>query len=271
VIIPSSNSRVYTLGPKYSFSDILARKIYLEFEIYHLRTNSDLVEKASKGYTTLVPSENSVAGPVGETIRKVRETENVFINKEIYYPINQCLGGLGNSEEDIEIIYSHPKAIEQCINYLNKRDIKYKDAESTSEAAKTIKRYDKKSVGVICAREAIEEWGLNLLKENIQDNPSNYTVFWELSNKEKKIAHNEKIGTALIVDLENEPGALRRFLKPFDENGVNLYFINSWPENGEYWFLIKMEANKYRVPPIKIERICKKLRYLGSYNIIDFR
>jgi prephenate dehydratase len=229
------------------------------------------VEKAYEGYVTLVPSENSIVGPVGEIIRKIREVDNIFINKEIYYPIKLCLGGLANSEDDIEIIYSHPKAIEQCSNYLSKKSVQVREAESTSEAAKTIKKYSKKAVGVICAKEAIEEYGLNLLLENIQDNLSNYTVFWELSNKEKEIDYNEKIGTALIVDLENKVGALYKFLKPFYENGVNLYFINSWPENGEYWFLIKMEANKYRIPEIKIKRVCKKYRCLGSYNIIDFR
>lgn len=270
--VPSNNSTVYTLGPEYSFSDILARKLYPDKEIIHLKTNSKLVEKASQGETVLVPCENSVAGPVGETIRKLRDKDNLYINKEIYAPINQCLGGLESSEENsINIIYSHQKALDQCRNYLDDNNIESVEAPSTSEAAKTIKEYEKTSIGVICAKEAIQKYKLKLLKENIQDYPNNYTVFWELSDEEKDLDYDKKIGTAMIVDLDNEPGALLRFLKPFDENGVNLYFINSWPENREYWFLTKMEANKYRVHPIKLKRVCKKLRYLGSYNIIDLR
>lgn len=265
MIVPSN--RVYTLGPKYSFSDILTRKLYPEAEIKYSDKPSKLVEKAREGYITIVPVENSIAGLVGEIIRKIREVDNVFINKEIYYPIKLCLGSLDNSEEDIEIIYSHPKAIEQCSNYFSKRKIKIREAESTSEAAKKIKKSNKKETGVICAKEAIQEYGLNLLKENIQDDKNNYTVFWELSNKEKEIDYNKKIGTALIVDLEDKPGALFRFLNPFYEHEINLYFITSWPENGEYWFLIKMESDK--IP--KIKRVCKKYRCLGSYNIIGRR
>ena len=259
------------MGPEYSFSDILARKLYPEAEIEYLSEPSEIVEKAGTGCVALVPSENSIAGPVGEIIRKIRELDNIFINKEIRYPINLCLGALTDSEDAIEIIYSHSKAIEQCRNYLNKRKVKIKETESTSEAAKIIKKVGKREAGVICAKEAIEKYGLNLLKENIQDHANNYTIFWELSNREKEIDYNEKIGTALIIDLEDKPGALYKFLEPFYENGINLYFINSWPENGEYWFLVKMEANKYEVPENKIKRVCKKYRYLGSYNIIDFR
>ena len=73
----------------------------------------------------------------------------------------------------------------------------------------------------------------------------------------------------MIVDLNDEPGALYKFLEVFYEEGVNLYFINSWPE--EYWFLIKTEANKDRPDPTKLKEKCKKLRNLGSYNRISLR
>ena len=256
------------MGPEYSFSDILARKLYPEAEIKYLSEPSVIVEKASTGCVALVPSENSIAGPVGEIIRKIRELDNIFINKEIRYPINLCLGALTDSEDAIEIIYSHSKAIEQCRNYLNKRKVKIKETESTSEAAKIIKKVGKREAGVICAKEAIEKYGLNLLKENIQDHANNYTIFWELSNKEKEIDYNGKIGSALIVNLANNPRAVQRFIELFYEEGIERYSIIPWSENDEYWCLIKIEANGI---PKNIEKICKKCRYLGSYNIIDFR
>jgi len=256
------------LGPEYSFSDLLVRKLYPDAEVEHLNNLSKLVEKSRDG-CAVVPSENSIAGPVGEVIRKIRDVNNIFITREIYYPIKLCLGGLG-SEKDIEVIYSHPKAIQQCGDYLSEIGAKVKAVESTSEAAKTAKKYGKKA-GVICAEDAIKKYQLNLLKENVQDNLNNYTIFWELSNKEAEIDNNKRIGTALIVDLENKVGALYKFLEIFYEEGVNLYFINSWPENGEYWFLIKTESDKNRPSPSKIEKFCKKFRYLGTYNIIDFR
>ena len=271
--IPSS-FRVYTLGPKNSFSDILARKLYPNTKIYHLKTISDLIEEASKGEKVLVPCENSIDGMVGETIRKIREIDNIYINREICYPIDLCLGGLGK-EEDVNVVHSHPKAINQCLNYLNEKGIIYKEVSSTSEAAKKVKEYGKDSIGVICSKEALKEYGLNLLKEKIQDNLNNYTIFWELSNEEISPNYNKKIGTAMIVDLDNESGALYKFLKPFDDERINLYFINSWPEDGIYWciywFLIKTEADKDRPDPMKLKKECKKLRYLGSYNRINLK
>jgi len=284
VIVPFSNYRIYTLGPEYSFSDLVARKLYPESEILYMKSNAELIEKALEGEIILVPCENTIAGLVEETINKIKG-EDIYITKEVLFPVNQCLGGLKDSKEkDIEIVLSHQKALEQCKNYLNKNNLCPVETSSTSEAAKAVKDSGKLNYGVICSREAITEYGLTLLRENIQDYPDNCTIFWELSNREKEINEELPVGTAYMVNLKNDLGPFRKFFKHIYENDINVYFLNPWQENrktaGEadsppdllsYWFLIKLKAERNKILGTKLERICDRVKCLGNYNIIDFR
>ena len=214
----------------------------------------------------MVAVENSIDGMVGESIRRIRKRENVFVTMEVYCPINLCLGGMENSkEEKLEEVYSHPKALGQCSEYLEKLGANKIPTKSTTAAIRIVKELGNPKVGVIAPKEAIEKNGLKVLKEGVQDEKNNYTIFWELSNKKEK-GHC----TALIVDLIDKPGALYEFLKPFARKGINLYAIHSWPENGKYWFLVKVRCSNEEIPWKELERRAEKIRDLGSYSIKSF-
>ncbi len=265
MIAPSDN-KIYTLGPEYTFSDNLARKLYPSSEICYLNSNSSLVDIASKGERVLVAIENSVDSIVGETLKKVREKGNINIAKEIYYPIIQCLGGVkGAKEKDLRVVYSHQKALAQTLEYLNKLSVTYKETNSTAEAAEIVNEFGEYSIGVVGSEESINYCGLELLRKNIQEK-SAYTTFWELGRKKGDGDH-----TALIIDLKEDSGALYKFLEPIYKQELNLYALHSWPENGGYWFLIKIEESEKNIDFNQLNKETEEIRNLGSYNIIDFR
>jgi len=282
-------SKIYTLDSPQSFSGIVARNLYPEADIYYLNSNSELVERVCEGERVLVAIENSVDSIVGETLRSIRERENVFVTREIYYPVVLCLGGVksdcdaAETERSLKVVYSYPKALNQCSRYLRHLKVNTIPTSSTTEAVRIVKELNDPSAGVIASEEAIVESGLELLKVGVQDVKDNYTVFWELSSRKGR---GER--TSLIADLKNKPGALYKFLEPFYEEDINLYAIHSWPKNSdlrrtlleadvnvkpalEYWFLLKVEASEEEIPFEKLEKRASRIRSLGSYDVVDYR
>ena len=197
----------------------------------------------------------------------------MFVTREIYYPVVLCLGtvksdceDLSRAEKDLKVVYSHAKALNQCSRYLRRLKVRRIPTSSTTEAVRTVKELNDPSAGVIASKEAIVENGLELLKVGVQDVKDNYTVFWELGNRKTR---GER--TSLIVDLKDERGALYKFLEPFYEENINLYAIHSWPKNRGYWFLLKTEASEEEIPFAKLEKRARRIRSLGSYDVVDYR
>jgi len=196
----------------------------------------------------------------------------VFVTREIYYPVILCLGGVksdcdaAETERSLKVVYSYPKALNQCSRYLRHLKVNMIPTSSRTKAVRMVKELNDPSAGVIASEEAIVESGLELLKVGVQDVKDNYTVFWELSSRKTR---GER--TSLIADLKNKPGALYKFLEPFYEEDINLYAIHSWPKNRGYWFLLKVEASEEEIPFEKLEKRASRIRSLGSYDVVDYR
>ena len=77
---------------------------------------------------------------------------------------------------------------------------------STALAAKEITSKD--NCACIANISCIEEYGLALLKDNIQDNSMNKTKFWLLSKMQKQVGNK----MALIFSTKDVPGALYQVL-----------------------------------------------------------
>ena len=85
--------------------------------------------------------------------------------------------------DEIKEIYSHPQALAQCRNYREKNlhNVTINQVSSTALAAKEIKNKD--YCACIANKSCIEEYGLEMLESNIQDNNFNQTKFWVLTQK----------------------------------------------------------------------------------------
>ena len=191
----------------------------------------DEVEKGSIDWG-VVPMENSLEGSVNVTLDRLILTP-LKIRAEIYLRISQCLISSAKSMTNIKKIYSHPHALPQCQVWLktNLPNCLLCEAESTAAAVKMVR--GKKTEAAIGSSLAAQYYGLSILAEGIEDNPSNMTRFLVIGEGEGQATGLDK--TSLIFATPDSPGSLHRALSSFAGRNINLSKIESHPVKERLW------------------------------------
>lgn len=98
--------------------------------------------------------------------------------------INHCLCAANDAKyEEIEKIYSHPQALAQCSKFIKDFNFTGVNYSNTAAAAKYIAESGRKDVAAICPKEAAKQYGLKILKTDIQNVSNNKTRFIVISKK----------------------------------------------------------------------------------------
>ena len=226
----------------------------------------------------VVPIENSTEGSVNETYDLLLHT-NLTVSGEIYLRIVHCLiGNRGETREEIKSVYSHPQALAQCRNYIQRRGLLANEAYDTAGAVKLIKQRRKMNVAAIASKRAAELYDMEVLEEGIEDSKNNFTRFLVISGIQTEPTGHD--GTSIILSVKHAPGALYGILEEFAARRINLTKIESRPKKQtpwEYFFYVDFEGH-VRDDLVKeaIKAIRQKtafIKILGSYGkaIADFR
>ena len=226
---------VVFLGPEASFSHLASRLHFGESSTFSPQSGIarvfDEVEKGSMDWG-VVPVENSLEGSVNVTLDRLILTP-LKIRAEIYLRISQCLISSAKSIKGIKNIYSHPQALAQCQSWLrtNMPICVLGEMESTAAAVQIVR--GKKTEAAIGSSLAAESYGLNILADGIEDNPSNMTRFLVIGKGEGQATGNDK--TSLIFATPDSPGSLHRALSSFAGRKINLSKIESHPVKERLW------------------------------------
>jgi len=201
------------------------------------------------------------------------ERYDLNIAGEIYLRIVHCLMVLeGAKIVEINKVYSHPQALEQCAQYLDSwKEIEIIPTYDTAGSAKILVEKNIRNGAAIASEQAAKDFGLQILKKGIESNHQNYTRFL-LLKKENDIL--EKGGkTSIVFSFKDIPGALFKSLSVFALRDINLLKIESRPLHGSPWkyffYLdfagsIKEEAGRNAVNHLK--EITTFLKVLGTYS-----
>ena len=193
----------------------------------------------------IVPVENSQAGSINETYDLLLSYP-LAIFGEINMRINHCLVALpGTRLTEIKVIYSHPQALAQCQEFLNKLKVEVIPGYNTAGSAKRIKDEGIRSHAAIASRRAAQIYSLEIVAADIETNPNNYTKFFVISKKKAKPASNNK--TSLVFSTKNMPGALYSILGSFATRNINLSKLESRPRREkpwEYFFYVDFEGHE---------------------------
>jgi prephenate dehydratase len=139
---------------------------------------------AETGYVIL-PVTNNTAGPVITAIELLKESDYTVV-KIHWQSIRHALLALPAAKmRDIRTVHSHWQALKQCQQTIEKLGLLSIEEEDTAGAARMVAAQENISQAAIASKLAAEEHGLHILKENIQDDPDNKTLFFVLSKKEK--------------------------------------------------------------------------------------
>lgn len=263
--------RIGFLGPVGSFSHLASmRKFGSSVSHVPLAAIGVVFEEVVRGHVDygLVPVENSIHGGVVDTLDAFL-TSSARICAEVKITIHHNL--LAKEPWDsVQRIYSKPEVFAQVRDWLSAiakgRDVQ--PTVSTSHAAQLAAT--EPGAAAIGSSLAAELYGLNMLFENIEDNPDNVTRFFVIGRETARTSGEDK--TAIMFTTNHQAGALADVLDVFKENGINLTDIEKRPSkkvNWEYYFFIDAEGHadsiQMQAAIEQAKKHCLQLTVLGSY------
>lgn len=220
----------------------------------------------------ILPIENSSTGSI-TAIYDLLKKYGFYIVGETNIKIEQNLLGMnGATLKDIKEIYSHPQGFEQSSEFLKSlRDSVFIPYHNTAISAKYVKDSSDITKAAIGSKRAAELYGLEILKEKINNAKENYTRFIVIG---RELEANELCNKMTIVfTLPNESGSLYNQLRIFSEEGINMNKIESRPVGDgsfSYFFYVDIDGNikddKVKMALQKVEESTQEFRILGAYK-----
>ena len=265
--------RVAYLGIKGAYSEQAARQHFGD-ALQDVACQSfdqifDLVQRDEADFGIL-PIENSLAGTVAQSYELLSAHE-LKIQAEIILRIDHALLVIpGTRLEDLRQVRSHPQALAQCAQFIKQHGLEPVNWYNTAGSASDLAKEPVPGVAAIASASVAALYGLEVLAENIQDIPHNYTRFFVLGKADVPAsAHNK---TSLVFRTRHQPGALVACLTCFAQRGINLTKIESRPMRDrpwEYIFYLDFEGHTdnaaFQAAYQDLQQQAAMLRVLGSY------
>lgn len=268
-------TRVAFLGPRYTFSELAAQRIFgATAELHPMGSLSDIFTEVERKHLDygIVPVESSMGGGVSDTLDRFLTSDLKIINEVLLHITQNLLSA--SPLEEITKIYSKDQAFLQCRNWLqaNLPLAELVNVSSTAEAARMAS--DEKGSAAIASVLAAEPNHLNVVADRIEDAPHNYTRFFVIASQVAKATGKDK--TSLLLTVRDKPGALQGLLLPFSTGGINITRIESRPSRRKAWeyvFFLDLEGHiddpKMKEVLEEVHEFCLELKVLGSYPLGD--
>ena len=268
-------SNIGYLGPKGTYSSY-ALDLYAQNDRkIPFNTINEVLNslKTSESEKVIVPLENSIHGSIVEVLDFLASKNDFQILAELNLEINHSIYTLNNLNlNKIDTVYSHPQALGQCYDYLEKnfKNVEYKASNSTADSFNDLltSNVNGAFIGPPWMK---EHKNVKLIDENIQSVKNNVTRFVVIGMEEvvNRVDHEK---TSIVISFnQDSPGSLFKSLEPFAIKNINMTKIESRPSKeklGSYYFFIDIDGHVNK-PKIKecLEEISKlsTLKFLGSY------
>jgi prephenate dehydratase len=225
----------------------------------------------------VVPVENSLGGSVHRNYDLLMR-HNLQIVGEVIVRVRWFLYALpGVDLGGISRVISHWQALAQCEQTLSKLlpGAEREQVYDTAGSVKMLAEESRRDTAAIAGRRAHELYGLPILREGIEDDPTNFTRFIVLARD----AHDEsphpgqaEHKTSIVFATRNQPGSLFRALAAFALRDIDLTKIESRPLQGSPWeYLFYLDfAGRADDPDCRraldhLREFATLLRVLGSY------
>jgi len=224
----------------------------------------------------VIPIENTLAGSVHENYDHLLEYDVRIVAETNVRIVHNLIACPGVRFRDIRRVYSHPVALNQCLDFFSANPavekIPYYD---TAGSAKMVMAENLGDAAAIASSIAAAIYGGHILKRSIEDDRRNFTRFFLLRRtREARVAKAavEHWKTSLVFTTRNVPGALFRSISAFALRDLNLTKIESRPLRGKPWeylfyvdFLGREDDERAQNALNHLQELADFLRVLGSY------
>ncbi len=241
----------------------------IECEDFPTMIRSVTEGKADQGIMAI---ENSLAGCIIPNYNLLR-THDVEVIGEVGIRVRMNVMALpGTRGEEIDEVHSHQMAIRQCGNFFNDYPtIKVVESFDTAGSAKKIQQEKLRNIAAIASQQAAQEYGLEIIKANIEDHDLNYTRFLVLQKK-GGLPVNDPNKVSIYFQTSNEAGSLATALTVISGLGINLSKLQSHPvpsKNSLYGFYATLEltdADQLKDLQTMMKRMTLEFEILGAYR-----
>ncbi len=282
-----SSIKIGVLGPRGSNGHYAAKKFCERYfkdkavDIVFIESHEEILKKVQDGKEILygvVPIENSSRGLIREVVDvwlKDSYTEKVVA--EQWVEIKNCLLMGSLSPKVPSVVMSHPEALGQCRKSLIDIGLgsasKQVPTSSTAMAAKLVSERDLSSgVSAIASRFAADEYGLTIIRDDMNDYSSNETRFHLVANKdidfisECSDSNHIEDKRVFVFKVAHQAGSLVNVLRVFSDFSLNMTSIHSICEGvrEEYLFYVEVVRidKKSEWPTSLIKDLKKETRWI---------
>lgn len=260
-------------GAEGANSTMASEKFFSNPSIMYFNTFEGVFSAVEKGLCRygILPLENNLHGSVTE-IYDLMQQYRFYIAKSLKLKINHVLlAKPGTKLSEIKTIYSHEQALAQCSGFLKTLKAKVEPSENTALAAMHVASSEDPHAAAISSAYCAELYGLEVLREGIQNSDNNYTKFICISKGLEIYPGSNKI--SIMVTLSHRPGALYHFMSKFAAFDVNLTKIESRPipdSDFEFMFFFDFDVSVYDESLdelfAQLEASTKHFTFLGCYT-----
>jgi prephenate dehydratase len=263
-------------GYEGSFHQVAARSFFgKEVSVIPCDTFRDLVKLSmdkTKSGGGIMAIENSIAGSILPNYNLLQKSKLKVIG-EVYLSISQNLMvNPGVQLEDIKEVHSHPMAILQCLDYLEKYNWKLVETEDTALSAKHIHQHHSKHAAAIASKLAAELYGMDIVAPNIHTLKNNVTRFLVLQREKEAQDVPDANKASVYFQTNHSKGILAQVLACIASGGVNLSKLQSMPipgSNFKYGFYADMEfTGRKQLDEVmkSIEPLTNSTKIFGIYK-----
>ena len=270
------NKKVAIQGYEGSFHQVAARHFFgKNVEVIPCDTFRQVVQlgadaKLSDGAVMAI--ENSIAGSILPNYNLLQKSKLQVIG-EVYLSISQnLLTYPGVKLEDIKEVHSHPMAILQCLDYLEKYNWKLVESEDTALSAKVVHQNKSKHTAAIASKLAAQMFDLNIIKPDIHTLKNNITRFLIVGPASIKTSVENANKASIYFQTNHSRGILANVLAKIAQGNVNLSKLQSMPIPGstfKYGFYADLEFdNKKQIEKVLevLKGLTNSIRIFGMYQ-----
>lgn len=270
-------------GERGAYSELAVRRSFDEdVKVLPCHTFKDAFDAISAGNAKLgvLPVENTLGGTIFDTLDLLNiHPELTVAGEQKIRVVHNLIVNPGTKIGDIKRVYSHPQGLAQCKEFLSSE---LKDAEAmsfydTAGAVEYIKDQKDMNAAAIAGEPAANYYGMEILKEGIETNPSNFTRFYIITREEDAADYKGDAAVdkaAISFSVSDEPGSLMKVLDVLYQNNLNMQKLESRPIPGKPWeynfFVeVKIENNDDFEKAIKeAKEIAASFRVLGTFKTV---
>lgn len=224
----------------------------------------------------VVPIENTLHGSVHENYDHLLQHDFPILGETNVRILHNLIAAPGVSFRSIRHVYSHPVALNQCLDFFARNaQIEKMPFYDTAGSVKMLMEDNPSSSGAIASALSAEIYGAKIVKRGIEDDRHNYTRFFLLAKPGAKLHPKnaaKEYKTSVVFTTRNAPGSLFRALSAFALRDLNLTKIESRPLRGkpwEYLFYVdligRVDDPRFQNALGHLREIAGLLRVLGSY------